>query len=334
KYACLSHCWGPQGSPLQLNRGTVQTLRAGIARERLPKTFRDATDICCKLGISYLWIDALCILQDDLEDWKDAAATMADIYEHAFITIGATWSNDSNGGCFSRTRDQFKHHMLGDTGLYVRETPPPFPFNGSFQRKEWPLLTRGWVFQERVLSPRVIHYAKDQILWECGAALLTECGTRDRSVSDSVNPWDPLKFRRDDSRTSWRHLVESYSRLLLTKSDDRLPALAGLVERQMERRQEDIYVAGMWKKSILDDLAFYGHNEELKDYTVPTWSWAFFRSKLTFEAYERHTALSLKDLTFTRMSPPHVGRVIDASITLKGPVIVGKVVDNDWLNMV
>jgi len=60
KYACLSHCWGKKGAALQLTNATLEMLIAGLPREHLPRTFRDAVHVSCKLGIQYLWIDALC----------------------------------------------------------------------------------------------------------------------------------------------------------------------------------------------------------------------------------------------------------------------------------
>jgi hypothetical protein len=89
-------------------------------------------------------------MQDDTEDWTEAVATMADIYENAFITIAASWSSDSNGGCFSSMRDIYKERSLGDTGLSCRRDLPPFAqYRHSISQddtfKDWPLLTRGWV---------------------------------------------------------------------------------------------------------------------------------------------------------------------------------------------
>ncbi|KAH7076534.1 heterokaryon incompatibility protein-domain-containing protein [Paraphoma chrysanthemicola] len=102
-YACLSHCWGTQGPALQLTSHKVSEFKRGIARAHLPRTFRDAVDICENFDIKFLWIDALCILQDNLADWASTAQVMASIYENAYLTIAATGSNSTDGGCFSPT---------------------------------------------------------------------------------------------------------------------------------------------------------------------------------------------------------------------------------------
>ncbi|KAF2026075.1 HET-domain-containing protein, partial [Setomelanomma holmii] len=232
--ACLSHCWGKKGAALQLTPDTVDTLRSGVARAELPKTFRDAAEIFEKLGIHFLWIDAMCIAQDNLEDWASAASVMADIYEGAYLTIAATSSNNSNGGCFSRFRNRIRDFGSGNT------------------MTDWPLLRRGWVCQERRLSTRVIHYAKDQLFWECDTAFHSESDPQDWTSGDRGT----LKNLHDDPGQSWRSLVEIYSRLKFTKKGDHLPALAGIVEREARRRKDDTYVAGMWRNTLLDDLGF------------------------------------------------------------------------------
>jgi hypothetical protein len=121
RYASLSHCWGPEGPAIRLTHDTIEQLKDGFSISKLPKTFRDAVKVCQNLGISYLWVDALCkfsckhhthhtpkfdhlgILQDDKKDWKQAAATMADTYQNAYLTIAASHSRDSNGGLFAST---------------------------------------------------------------------------------------------------------------------------------------------------------------------------------------------------------------------------------------
>ncbi|PQE20746.1 heterokaryon incompatibility protein [Rutstroemia sp. NJR-2017a BBW] len=89
-YACLSYCWG---TDLDNN---VKTLKAnlkqhldGILISVLPKTIQDAVLVCQRLGIRYLWVDALCIIQDDEEDWENESIQMCDIYSGSHITIAA-----------------------------------------------------------------------------------------------------------------------------------------------------------------------------------------------------------------------------------------------------
>src|SRR5271170_8055968 len=86
--------------PLKSTRDTLKAHFAGIPWSSLPETFQDAITITRKLGIQYLWIDALCIVQDDLSDWEIESSKMASIYSHSFLTIAASHGRDSRSGCF------------------------------------------------------------------------------------------------------------------------------------------------------------------------------------------------------------------------------------------
>ncbi|KAH7068668.1 heterokaryon incompatibility protein-domain-containing protein [Paraphoma chrysanthemicola] len=333
KYACLSHCWGKQGPALQLKSETMDQLQSGVARELLPRTFKDAVEICERLGIYFLWIDAMCIRQDSFEDWESEASVMADIYEGAYLTIAATGSGDSDGGCFSHIRDEFSDVALGTTGLCARRGLPQFPTISTsfdYDTTDWPLLERGWVFQERRLSTRIIHYAKDQIFWECTSALLSSSGdqnwTTDRPFDNKNNIRNAMKYESGGGpKSSWRELIEMYSLLNFTKIRDRLPALGGVVKREMQRRQNDRYVAGMWEKTLLEDLGFsrfacYGNIPG-----IPSWSWAchghrvHFRDTMGFGDSVATTDLISLEPSFD--GAPHMGGVISASIRLKGPTL-------------
>jgi hypothetical protein len=110
------------------------------------------------------------IIQQDKDDWKEAAATMADVYENAFITIAATRSSDSEGGCFSKIQGLNQPTQLESSGLYACKVVVDFPrsaYNLATEGGSWPLLHRAWVFQERLLSTRVIHFTDYQVIWEC-----------------------------------------------------------------------------------------------------------------------------------------------------------------------
>ncbi|KAH7014588.1 heterokaryon incompatibility protein-domain-containing protein [Microdochium trichocladiopsis] len=100
QYAALSHCWGQQdtASLLMLAQSTAPSLQNGQPISSLPKTFRDASVVARRLGVNYLWIDRLCIFQDDASDWQREAATMCDVYRHAYFSIAALGARNSDGG--------------------------------------------------------------------------------------------------------------------------------------------------------------------------------------------------------------------------------------------
>jgi hypothetical protein len=269
------------------------------------------------------------IKQDDSDEWVEAAASMAEIYENAFITVAATWSDDSNGGCFARTREEYKLHKLGKTGLYAQTKLPSFPKRYEASKDEWPLLTRGWVLQERHLSPRIIHYARDQLFWECNSSFLSECGTNDWELHIHgqenlyYNHQPPLKRGSQyNLHASWRLLIENYTRLNFTKESDLLLALAGMAEHQMRLRPGDTYVAGMWKNSLLEDLLFKNSRGRRSNSNAPTWSWASWEGPVSFLwSGVPLPTLELSHFEYTYYGPSNVGQVSNARIRLKGPVL-------------
>lgn len=184
-YATLSHCWGLELACVMSTGNRTDRLR-GIPWKELPRTFQDAVRYCLELEISYLWIDALCIIQDDPEDWQIQSARMASIYENSYITLAATSSDCGSSGCFQERSMAHKGRSLevqiANGQVYqvlIRQTIPhchwTVPLTSS-SKQENPLLSRGWVFQERILSPRTLHFYREELVWECGQETVSECG--------------------------------------------------------------------------------------------------------------------------------------------------------------
>lgn len=323
-YACLSHCWGVTGPKLKLTAKNVASMRAGLPITQLPKTFRDAVKVSLNIGIQYLWIDALCILQDNLKDWHSAAASMADIYAGAVLTLAATWSNDSECGLFSRMQDHYRSIPLQEPGLFARYALPDFPRTaGSPAFECWPLLTRAWVFQERRLSARVLHFGAEQLHWECNAAVLSEAGGDDNEWMSSGD----FKFIPKDSVTAWREAVEHYSKLELTYEKDRLPAISAVVKRMQATRKNDVYVAGMWQNSLLEDLSWQislAPRSRARG-NLPTWSWISVPNQVGWSERKALQTAALIKTNFTIIGPSHFGHAINPSVTIKGPTCSIKV---------
>lgn len=183
-YATLSHCWGVE-LPCVLTTDNLRSRQHGIPWMELPQTFQDAIQYCLELQISYLWVDALCIMQNDPEDWQDQSAKMADIYQNSYINLAATASDCGSSGCFPKTSRAYKERYLetpntrgGYYQILIRQVISHWAVSPTLLSKsENPLLSRGWVFQERVLSPRVLHFCKHELVWECGQESLCECGS-------------------------------------------------------------------------------------------------------------------------------------------------------------
>ena len=361
-YVCLSHCWGPYGPAIKLTADTVEFLHKGYATSDLPKTFRDAINVCKRLGISYLWIDALCksicrdvifekrlrltglgILQDSREDWKEAAATMANIYEHAYVTIAATSAQDSKGGLFSSARplvtrlDKHPH-------LYIREYPRTFPeyshefpnYSYTEDLKPWPLLTRAWVYQERRLSTRTVHFGEHQVYWECQTCFASEDASEDKVwKTDSNGRYGDTGWgdKIMDGTRQWQQIILEYTNLKLTYDSDRLPAIAALADRTWRlRRSDDVYIAGLWRNSILSDMLWTSKPFELGKWgqaleprptrLVPSWSWASVQNaKIFWSGYTFPDTTKIVSLNYAVIGAAHLGEVSNASIVLKTHVL-------------
>ena len=175
RYATLSHCWGGY-SKTTLTSSSLATFEGGIHLSSLPRTFQHAVILTRKLGIRYLWIDALCIIQNSVQEWSHEASLMGDIYANSYITLLATNSPDSEEGLYE-TRSP-----LSVWPCRVAATWDCFPtanlvvYVPKWVRKRAmePLSSRGWIFQERLLSKRIIHFSRDQVRWQCHCLAASE----------------------------------------------------------------------------------------------------------------------------------------------------------------
>lgn len=174
EYAVLSHCWGDPQSVAKTIQSILTDHTQQIPLSILSNTFRDAVRTCRKLGVQYLWIDSLYIVQDDPGDWDAQGARMTDIYTNASLTIAAADSKDGSGGCFY-TRDNKVDVQLDNQKYFPRWTEPAerLPL-----RKHWrncslsgsachPLFGRKWCLQERMLSRCIIYFTRRHPWWEC-----------------------------------------------------------------------------------------------------------------------------------------------------------------------
>ena len=331
-YACLSHCWG-QAPTITTTTLTLAERKLDIPWVSLPKTFQDAVTAVRRIGLSYLWIDALCIVQDDAADWRKEAADMASIYENAYLTIAATASSSTDGGCFYPSRSVYRAHAFNfalksreEYQVYARRRLSHCEFweitNIHNDADQWPLLTRAWTYQERLLSPRILHFTRDELWWECMEHNKCECSPdpaqRPRHVFTPLSPKMAhslaLQHSSDHRKLSqqWRYIVEEYSGLSLTFEKDKLYALEG-VASQIRRSNYGVsgnythspdskstlqwpdggYLDGVWAQDLSRDLCWRTMPRTLEprraNPNVPTWSWASIVGEAIYNYSEHAT---------------------------------------------
>ncbi|KAI1733598.1 heterokaryon incompatibility protein-domain-containing protein [Xylaria scruposa] len=312
RYLCLSHCWGPQ-QIITTTKATLRERMHEIDDNELSVTFRDAIWMTRRFGIDYIWIDSLCIVQDDPADWELESAKMASIYHNAYLTIAATKSSSGAGGLFSKTPD---FEVAGTTPagegycLVFRERIDHAPPLNTSTASRFPLMARAWAFQERMLSPRILHFGYHELFFECSSGSDCECGNigflghtddiplptlrdmysfalestlRLRSGEQSNKKW--IRRMTYFIGPVWRSLVMLYSALDLTVVSDRLPAISG-VAKTFAEKTESPYLAGLFKDTLIDDLLWMTSNYEkprLVEWRAPSWSWASIGTPVDYE---------------------------------------------------
>jgi hypothetical protein len=157
-------------------------LKREISISELSKSFQDAVKVVRGIGIQYLWIDTLYIVQDDQEDWQQESKNMADIYSGSYLTIGATRASNCETG-FLQPREQAVNvgsYSIGNMGFDVlaRRGGNYIGFLGSVEAEfvECLLFRQGWCFQERILAPRMLHFANRELIYHCREGKECECG--------------------------------------------------------------------------------------------------------------------------------------------------------------
>jgi hypothetical protein len=314
KYLTLSHCWGGNLS-LRLLKSNLSAMERAISFKKLPKTFQDAVKVVQNLGANYIWIDALCIIQDSAEDWRQESATMGMVYANSYCNLSATASRDGSGGMLGPQ----ERNTTGLVQLLIRRPPDwkevqycaynPQMFN--MEVNEAPLNHRAWVLQERLLSPRNLQFGDRQLFWECRNMTACEsspnglpskmCDTDiKRKFAKALKP--PVQYNPSHPETTteemhkyWGELVQIYCNSNLTCLKDRLVAISGLASNFYASFQSQgifttlsghghpEYLAGLWNHDLISQLLWKVTQARIQlVYTAPSWSWASIEGDFDF----------------------------------------------------
>jgi hypothetical protein len=208
RYAALSHCWGGN-SHIQTTTATLPVYVSKIDMDVLPQTFADSIQTTRQLGICYLWIDSLCIIQDSPSDWESEASQMGAYYRNAVVTLSAAHGSNSGAGLFVKRDSLSIHPCLVNIkyGSYWRQVYV-YARDTSFQlsrsslgelKKPLPLYSRSWVLQEQLLSPRTLTYGNFGISWRCQTMRFDERAPLAMKTDDFMRdkPGNLATFRGD-----------------------------------------------------------------------------------------------------------------------------------------
>ncbi|PVH68516.1 HET-domain-containing protein [Cadophora sp. DSE1049] len=359
-YVALSHCWGLNQTyrTLRPNLSAMKRGLTGFDMPGMPKTFKDAIILTRTLGFRYIWIDSLCIIQDDTKDWEVEASKMCDVYSNATLTIAAASAAGDREG-FLGTRPHPRKSMVNTfpshpdlvSNLEVRCQPK--------HNRTHPLLRRAWVLQERLLSKRLVFFENDELVWECRTKRTCECEGLDNYQNESWGSERPLsishKFMqssREEIYAWWKYYVlEEYSQLSITFGMDKLPALSGIATK-VAQQTGDTYLAGLWKEDLCLGLLWsveearsnppgrkfdWEHDytksaQVAAEYRAPSWSWASIDGKVTHHVREQfskvpgrqqHMVFLEADVSLAGMDP--CGKIDFGYLRVKCPTLAATI---------
>lgn len=302
KYVALSYCWGDYEPACMTTSTTLPSNKNSILWNDLPRTFQDAANFTLALGIDFLWIDSICIIQGDSDDWDREAAKMYTVYKNSYVTLAALCGCDSRHGLhtcsmeessspFVRLRTAQGTHVLCSRPCHYLDSVIQDNNVLASEPAHYPLLSRAWTYQERTVSPRVIFFTESEMIFQCHCHVTCECGSSDdyychdfnltmmnkaeigwatrRSLDSS--PASPTSTKSTGSDREemerraqiWRHnVVSNYSGLNIKFPRDRLPAIGAIAEQFQLIRPNEKYLTGLWSGSLLDDLLWGCHPDK------------------------------------------------------------------------
>ncbi len=284
KYAALSYCWGGN-APYKLQSSTVKDLYAGVRLEKLPKTIQDAISIAADLGLEWMWVDSLCILQDSNNDWTEESDRIGDIYGGCYVCIAAQGAATSEEGIYCE-RDPLIYQpcrissRVGDQIHYVL---PHHADDISDCLEEAALSKRGWAMQERLLAPRTIYFGA-MLMWECREQLRaensTDLGADHRNLKELFRSailvpeqsFEALGSNEPHIYRTWLVLRRDYTKARLSFPSDRLTAIKGIINAIVARTGWVCY-AGLWYPFMLEELLWAPLGPGSRALRWPTWSW-------------------------------------------------------------
>lgn len=271
RYACLSYCWGGD-QPTKTIKASYDSYLQTIPISTLAKTLQDAVTVTYSLGLSFLWVDCLCIIQDDETDMTAQLSLLPSTYSNSHVTICASSARICNGG-FLAPRSHLQGRLLAeDLRLRYRCVDGRI---GSiilsedieYDTAEDPINSRAWTLQEFLLSPRILDFGTRQLRWHCRSRRYFDGGLPETTFMGSPKRKEgkghliPIPYSRNTvlevrsqvgrflATGDWIPMVQNYTQRDLSLPGDKLVAIAALAS-EIGRPFHLTYLAGLWLESL------------------------------------------------------------------------------------
>ena len=338
---------------LKLNEHNFSAFRRGLPISALPVAFQDAISITMELGIRFIWIDSLCILQGTdasaINDFNQECSKMSKIYSNSHCNIVATFGKNPHDSLFSER--SFENLQIAKASVSRPSTDVKLlQFKGDirifydgYQAQDTlncEVSLRGWIMQELFLSPRALYFGRNQVHWQCKN--LEACETWPDRSPEPTGLYIPQpeanhgKVRDHESLIiKWHELINRYSGLALTEPTDRLVALSGIAAVFQSIMRDD-YVCGNWRTGLQQSLTWFKGPQRQTDsniysrsdpvvanspYTAPSWSWASFDGPVRLPTWTNASSLSsITSVSIKTTGDDPTGRVTGGEITIEAPV--------------
>lgn len=330
-YATLSHSWGSKKFET-LRLANLEQMRSCVPIDSLTKTFVDAIEITRAVGLDYLWIDSLCIIQDDHKDWEVQSAKMASVYGGSSLNIAASSAREGTEGCFPKPRSHslgFMHEVCAQGRTEILEFMLPDWYEAFVSGQH--LASRAWCVQEKILTPRTLHCGNHGLFWECRTARASEDFPSGFKSEDSITT---IRLMHPDHAVplDWNSVVTWYSECDLTYPEDKLVALSGIARSYMDKTWDE-YFAGLWRHNLVSQLHWIARDPRPRpQYRAPSWSWAAVDGPIDFDTvhsssshwstvYSRVHSVSIENLSIdTCGAVSHGLLILNCDVVLRGTV--------------
>lgn len=333
KYAALSYCWGkPQlnSESYKTTASNFQSRFSGFDLTGQPPTIQDTVKTARALGIQFLWIDALCVIQGDVADWQREGLNMDKVYQNAYLTIASTATDTVWESFLARPTIQTQLSLATDSNVAPTSIGFHYPFDTEMSDMEWilPWWQRAWTLQEHALSIRVLYFTREFLYLECLSDRKMESTQYNIPDSLSCKPWGQnlgtdsgLDLGRESVTVhqKWYDVVEQYSSRKLTFEGDKLFAIAGLVSQISKQLPDsDWYIFGLFENDLCHGLLWTTRRNprapgpSTRNLSMPSWSWASYPGPVSYSHVRRNkmdTAIK------------HVSSSSDGRLTLLATII-------------